>query len=89
MSVFDQLFGSQGAVNNLACVNGMSNIHEKDNVLTFSIIPTHKADSVSIENIDGRFNITLYKRGMPYQYFQQVEHEHVREVLEAGTDVLF
>ena len=91
MTIFEQIFGSRGSLVTLSHVNGMSGIHEKGNTLSFSMTPTHKADCVSITYDDRAdlFNITLYKRQMPYQYFQQVRQEDVIDVLEKSTDLLF
>ena len=90
MDIFEQIFGNEGSLVRLGHVNGMNGIHEKDGVLTFTLTPTHKADSVAIKRRqDSCFDITLFKRQMPYRYFQQVPCEHVVGVLEASTDLLF
>ena len=89
-NIFEQIFGNEGSLVRLSHVNGMSGIHEKDNVLTFTLTPTHKADSVAIKRRnDCCFDITLYKRQMPYQHFQQIRLENVITVLETSTDLLF
>ena len=90
MSIFEQVFGTQGVINSMNYVNGMHNIHERDGVLSFAITPTHKADSVVLElNDNTTFNITFYKHDNPCQYFQQVEECGVLDVLEQGLGVLF
>lgn len=91
MTVFEDVFGHCGSMTKMKLVNGMTNVHEKDNKLTFSITPTHKADTVVVEKGEqpGLYNITLYKRKTPYQYFQHVDVKNVVDVLEIATDVLF
>ena len=90
MSIFEQVFGCQGSLVCLSHVNGMSSIHEKDGILTFTLTPTHKADSVLIKQRDvNTVDITLIKRQMPYQYFQGIDYRDVVGVLEKSTDLLF